>query len=89
MMDSSAAMACLRGCRLNGHVPRTLDELANADGALAISTVVESRTVREVQGAHTTSATPALRRLPRRFTRHRAAVTRIAPGLCRCDPIAD
>ncbi len=32
---------------------RTLDELADADGALVISTVVESRTVREVQGVCT------------------------------------
>jgi branched-subunit amino acid aminotransferase/4-amino-4-deoxychorismate lyase len=30
--------------------PRTLDELADADGALVISTVLESRTVREIQG---------------------------------------
>jgi branched-subunit amino acid aminotransferase/4-amino-4-deoxychorismate lyase len=29
---------------------RTLDELADADGALVISTVLESRTVREIQG---------------------------------------
>lgn len=32
---------------------RTLDELAAADGALVISTVLESRTVREVQGVAT------------------------------------
>jgi len=34
-------------------VERTLDDLADADGALVISTVAESRRVREVQGVVT------------------------------------
>jgi len=34
-------------------VERTLDDLADADGALVISTVAESRRVREVQGVAT------------------------------------